>query len=114
MEVELAVSVDAGLPFVQATYKLEGEGPLALQCYEVIASLTAAVNMAQPPYPNVLAVSRKLSGGNVQLQQQMLQHAVTVYNLVCCTSRSVSGDVCRFLSLHLKLLNCFPHKRFRR
>ena len=77
IEVELAVSVDAGLPFVQPTYKLEGDGPLALQCYEVSASLTAAVNMAQPHYPNVLAVSTKLSGGNVQLQQQMVQHAVS-------------------------------------
>ena len=68
IELELAVTVDAGLPFVQAAYKLEGDGPLALQCYEVVASLAAAVNMAQPHYPNVLAVSRKLCGGNVQLQ----------------------------------------------
>lgn len=77
IEVELANIVDAGLPFVQATYKLEGGGPLTLQCYEVIASLTAAVNMAQPHYPNLQAVSRKLSGGNVQLQQQMLQYAIS-------------------------------------
>ena len=40
----------------------------ALQSYEVIASLTAAVNIAQTHYPNVLAVSKKLPGGNVQLQ----------------------------------------------
>lgn len=52
IELELAFIVDVGLPFVQATYKLEGDGPLALQCYEVIASLTAAVNMFQPHYPN--------------------------------------------------------------
>ena len=58
IELELAVTVDAGLPFVQATYKLEGDGPLALQCYEVVASLTAAVSMAHPHYPNVLTVSR--------------------------------------------------------
>ena len=34
--MELAVTVDAGKPFVQATYVLEGDGPLALQCYEVL------------------------------------------------------------------------------
>ena len=37
--------VDAGMPFVQATYRLEGNGPLALLCYEVISSLTMAVNL---------------------------------------------------------------------
>ena len=58
IELELAVTVDVRLPFVQATYKLEGDGPLALQCYEVVASLTAAVSMAHPHYPNVLTVSR--------------------------------------------------------
>ena len=43
LQLELAVTVDAGLSFVQATYKLEGDGPLALECYEVISSLTTAV-----------------------------------------------------------------------
>jgi hypothetical protein len=28
--VEFAVTVDAGEPFVKATYKLEGDGPLAI------------------------------------------------------------------------------------
>ena len=57
-ELELAVTFDAGLPFVQATYKLEGDGPLALQCYEVVASLTAAVNMAQRHYPKICWLSQ--------------------------------------------------------
>ena len=35
LEVELAIIVDAGMPFVQATYKLEGDGHLALECNEV-------------------------------------------------------------------------------
>lgn len=63
-EIELAVVVDAGMPFVTSTYKLEGDGSLALQCYEVISSLTAAVNMPQPCYRNLQAVICKLSGGN--------------------------------------------------
>ena len=47
----LAVIVDAGMPFLRATctYNLEGDGPLALKCYEEISSLNAAV--AQAYYP---------------------------------------------------------------
>lgn len=54
-EVELAAVVDAGKPFVQATYNLEGDGCLAFTCYEII---TAAVNMAH--YPNVMALARRM------------------------------------------------------
>ncbi len=75
LQLELAVIVDAGMPFVQATYKLEGDGPLALECYEVISSLTAAVNMTVPHYPNLQAVARSLSGGNQHIQQQLLRYA---------------------------------------
>jgi len=75
LQMELAVTVDAGLPFVQATYKLEGEGPMALECYEVISSLTTAVNKV-PHYPN-LQVARRLSGGNQQIQQQLVQYATS-------------------------------------
>lgn len=36
--VELAVSIDAAMPFIRATYELEGNGPLALSsCYETIS-----------------------------------------------------------------------------
>ena len=42
LQIQLAVSVDAGMPFVKATYTLEGDGPLAFQCYEIMSSLTAA------------------------------------------------------------------------
>ena len=70
--------VDAGMPFVQATYRLEGNGPLALLCYEVISSLTTAVNlMPMPHYPNLQAVARCLSGGNLQNQQQLVQYATS-------------------------------------
>ena len=43
LRIELAAVIDAGKPFVSGTYKLEGNGPLALQCYEIINSITAAV-----------------------------------------------------------------------
>ena len=77
LEVELAIIVDAGIPFVQATYKLEGDDHLALECYEVISSLKAAMNMAQPHYPNLQAVVRRLSGGNLQVEQQLNHYAIS-------------------------------------
>lgn len=30
LQIELAITIDAGLPFVQATYYLEGDGPLVV------------------------------------------------------------------------------------
>ena len=56
LQLELAVIMDAGMPFLQATYTLEGDGPLAFECSEVISSLTKAVNMV-PHYPNLQAVA---------------------------------------------------------
>jgi len=76
LQLKLAVIVDTGLPFVQATYKLEGDGPLALECYKMISSLTTAVNKV-PHYPNFQAVARRLSGGNQQIQQQLVQYAIS-------------------------------------
>ena len=32
--IELAIVVDAGEPFIKATYFLEGDGPLVFSCYE--------------------------------------------------------------------------------
>jgi hypothetical protein len=44
----LAVSVDAGEPFVKATYKLNGDGPLALECcVERVFSLLKQFNDQQ-------------------------------------------------------------------
>ena len=45
--VELAVTVDAGEPFVKATYKLEGNGPLAIECYELSESSCSGLSFAK-------------------------------------------------------------------
>ena len=58
LEVELAAVVDYGRPFVTTTYKLEGDGPLVLVCYELIESLQVAIRSGYAP--NVDAVVRKL------------------------------------------------------
>ncbi len=49
--VELAVTIDASMPFVKATYNLEGDGPSALTCYKTISSLNVAAR--QTHYPNL-------------------------------------------------------------
>ena len=39
LQLELAAVIDAGEPFVKATYKLEGDGTLVFSCFDVLASL---------------------------------------------------------------------------
>ena len=57
--MELAVTVDAGEPLVKATYKLEGDGPLAIDCYEVLSSVKAAIQVCH--LPNTVAISKRLA-----------------------------------------------------
>ena len=82
-ELELVVIVDAGMPFVQATYKLEGDATLVLEYYEVISSLSTAVKIVpMPHYPNLQAVARRLSGGKKQIRNNRL---LPVYSLAYST-----------------------------
>ena len=71
--VELAVTIDAGMPFVKATYNLEGDGPLALTCYEAISTLNAAARQAY--YPNLMSVASQISSGDSQMESELVQHA---------------------------------------
>ena len=38
LELEMSIVVDAGAPLVRATYQLEGGGPLAQHCFEILNS----------------------------------------------------------------------------
>ena len=69
LEVELAAVVDYGRPFVTTTYKLEGDGPLVLVCYELIESHQVAIRSGHTP--NVDAVVRKLCVSTPHLQSQL-------------------------------------------
>lgn len=73
MQLELAATVDAGEQFVKATYRLEGDGPLALECYEVVATVQAAIHSNY--YPNVTALARQFSNGNSVAMNQLVQYA---------------------------------------
>ena len=71
--VELAVTIDAAMPFVKATYSLDGDGPLALTCYEAISALNAAARQAY--YPNLQAVAHTVSFGDSDAEQELIVYA---------------------------------------
>ncbi len=73
LQMELAVTVDVGEPFVKATYRLEGDGPLVFTAYEEISTLCAAVSSAH--HPNTDAVATKLSSGRPVPKQQLTDYA---------------------------------------
>ena len=68
IQIELAAIVDYGKPFVKATYKLEGDGPLALECCEAVETVSHSVGLAYAP--NVEAVAKKLSRGLQTVKQR--------------------------------------------
>ena len=45
LKIEIATTVDAMEPFVKATYKLEGDGPLSFEAYQQLSILFASVSM---------------------------------------------------------------------
>jgi hypothetical protein len=59
LRIEIAATVDWGEPFVKACYTLEGDGPLSLECYEIVDNVKAAV--AVENIPNVRGVVNMLT-----------------------------------------------------
>ena len=72
LKIELAAVVDWGEVFVKATYNLEGDGPLALTCYETIQEVISAVQVGN--IPNVQAIAKSISSSSA-VQQQLVAHA---------------------------------------
>ena len=68
----MAAIVDYGVPFVKATYKLEGDGPLAFECYETVECVSRSVELAYAPN-----VTKRLSRGSHAAKQRFLNHAKT-------------------------------------
>ena len=64
MQIELAAIVDYGEPFVKATYKLEGDGPLAFKCYETVECVSRSIELAYTP--NVEAVANKFVSSSMK------------------------------------------------
>ena len=72
MQLELAAIVDAGEPFVKATYQLEGDGALAFRCYEIFSTLEASVKLQH--FPNLHAMANKLVGRSHELLNKFIQY----------------------------------------
>ena len=73
LRFELAALVDAGVHFVNATYYLEGDGPLIFTFYERLSAVTQAVAVGN--YLNTTAVAREIAGGNAVLCNQLMAQA---------------------------------------
>lgn len=73
LRLELAALIDAGVHFVNATYYLEGDGPLIFSCYERLSAVAQAV--AVDHYPNINAVAREIANGNVAIYNQLMAQA---------------------------------------
>lgn len=72
LQVQLAAVIDAGEQFVKATYLMEGDGPLALKCYEILHNLFAGIHVQH--FPNHPAVAQKVSPGASRRQQQWIDY----------------------------------------
>ena len=56
LQMEVAITIDAGESFVKSTYVLEGDGELAFRALEEVSKIRAVISTAY--YPNVIAVQR--------------------------------------------------------
>ena len=106
LQIELAAIVDYGEPFVKACYFLEGDGPLALMCYEQIEKVKASVQAAY--HPNVRAIATQLSGKapGDPLHEQWITYAkncvqpgLSYFHLQLSTSLKKSLEVCKAFQL---------------
>ena len=100
LKVELAVIVDARKPFVEATYKLEGDSILALECYEIISSLGVSVKMEN--YPNVHV---SIADGKTDIQLKWMRHAISfIKPALDYNSEHLKADL---MSIPLKALEVY-------
>ena len=73
--IEMAAVVDAGKEFVKATYNLERDGALVLECYERVQAVFASIHVSH--YPNVDAIIQTLTGLSASDAQQWKLYAQT-------------------------------------
>ena len=88
--MELAVTVDGMAPFVKATYRLEGDGFLALTVYQEIRALQAVISTKH--YPNVTAIARLESSGSATHLNQLVNYAK------CCVEPAYASFISKFQS----------------
>ena len=73
LQIELAVVVDVGKQFVQATYSLEGDSPLVFSAFEILSAVNESIRTAH--LPNTEAVIRAIAGSNSTASEQLMLYA---------------------------------------
>mgnify|MGYP001795108908 FL=1 len=73
IRLELATVIDAGVHFVNATYYLEGDGPLIYSCYERLSAVAHAIAVGH--YPNTEAVAHEIANGDAALFSCLMAQA---------------------------------------
>ena len=71
LQLHLAALVDIGKHLVEATYLLEGDGPLLFSCYEMLQSL--ATTFSQEHRPNLRALARNFADEDPTLDAGQLE-----------------------------------------
>ena len=74
LPMELATVVDVGEYFVSGTYKMEGDGLLAITCFEEIVRVRTSLTVGH--YPNMVAISNRLAVGNPIVAQQWMKYGM--------------------------------------
>ena len=69
----MAVIVDVGKQFVQATYSLEGDSPLVFSAFEILSAVNESIGTAH--LPNTEAVIRAIAGSNSTASEQLMLYA---------------------------------------
>ena len=83
LQMQLAVSLEFGRQFANATYKLEGDGELCLQAYEVICSPRQIIE-ANPIYlPSTIADSGPMSWRHPRRGKQHVEEISTGMHSTC-------------------------------
>lgn len=91
LKVEFSAIIDAGKQFVQATYKLEGDGPLAFLCYEIINALSTAVSMEN--YPNVHAAVKSIAKSTERQSRWMKYARECIMPALDCYKEHLQADI---------------------
>lgn len=101
--MELAAVIDAGEPFVKASYTLEGDNPLALNCYEIVSDLFAGIHVQHYP-----CSSSKISGGIPDYEKACVAPGLQYLKVKFSDSGELGESVAAFKAVRL----LWPQKMF--
>ena len=90
LKIEMVIVADVGDYFVKSTYKLEGDGLLALVCYEEVLKLPSVIQTGH--YPNTSAIACELTGGNTHIVQQWVSYALSCVHKAFSYFETKFGD----------------------